>query len=196
MNTPKQDLRNIILKVKVIGVVICCVNWFLCTLLLRITIFVWYKSYTYQAFQSLIKDKLLSTTITTSTISSKSVDHSSLNMNILSKVTLLSLLLATDNAVGATTPVCPQLLGDQMIWSMSLRSWCAVCFSTSSLGVSCDQRGLKSPSCVTDDYNQDGSNSPSCVGKSISGYRSEPRTFWLMTTFDLSCSTKRIVKSK
>ena len=98
--------------------------------------------------------------------------------SILIKVALLSLLFATNNAVGTATPT-PNIAGSEDIpppcitpsYNGDDQRACgpgAVCIGTSSFGVSCDQRGLESPSCVTDDCNQDGSNSPSCVGKSIS----------------------------
>ena len=117
-------------------------------------------------------------------------------MNILSKVALLSLLFATNNAEvlrpkklaskqqGTTTPAppTPTTTGSEDIPPPCItpssngddQRACgpgAVCIGTSSFGVSCDQRGLESPSCVTDGCNQDGSNSPSCLGKSIRASR-------------------------
>ena len=124
-------------------------------------------------------------------------------MNILSKVALLSLLVATNNAEvlrpkklaskqGTTTPAPPTIAGSEDIPPPCItpssngddQRACgpgAVCIGTSSFGVSCDQRGLESPSCVTDGCNQDGSNSPSCLGKSISRdqYRKEYDSYLL-----------------
>ena len=88
--------------------------------------------------------------------------------SILIKVALLSLLFATNNAVGTATPT-PNIAGSEDIPPPCITpSYNGDDQRACSFGVSCDQRGLESPSCVTDDCNQDGSNSPSCVGKSIS----------------------------
>ena len=111
-----------------------------------------------------------------------------MNMNILSKVALLSLLFATNNAEvlrpkklaskqGTTTPATapPTIAGSKDIPPPCItpssngddQRACgpgAVCIGTSSFGVSCDQRGLESPSCVTDDCNQDGSNREHVIG--------------------------------
>ena len=113
-----------------------------------------------------------------------------MNMNILSKVALLSLLFATNNAevlrpkklaskqgtTTTTTPAPPTIAGSEDIPPPPCitpssngddQRACgpgAVCIGTSSFGVSCDQRGLESPSCVTDDCNQDGSNREHVIG--------------------------------